>query len=378
LTGLRGKRVGIIGTGATAVQIVPAVAEWAGELLVFQRTPSTIGVRDQRPTPPDWVDRSTPGWQAARRVNFQQVLSGERPAEDLVADGWTATLEVLVPETAADLERRLGRMPTPAELTRFAEINDYRVMNRLRERIREVVADPATAESLLPWYRWWCKRPCFHDDYLAAFNRPNVRLIDTMGQGVTGLTEDAVVVGDDEYTVDCLIFATGFESSIPLVRLAGFDIVARGTRLSEHWRHGARTLHGVGTDGFPNLFFVGGNVQTAAATNAVHLLDELATHVAYVVARAEAHGATVECEPADVDAYVALIAGSEKNKATAAFLAECTPGYYNGEGNARSGADLFSGDRYGDGPLAYYAMLREWRDEGTMRGMRLATGGDPR
>ncbi|BBG02628.1 MULTISPECIES: flavin-containing monooxygenase [Pseudonocardia] len=370
LTKLRDKRVGIIGTGATAIQIVPEVAKWAKELVVFQRTPSTVGVRGQCETPADWADTSRPGWQKARRENFQSYLHGLRPEDDPVGDGWTATLDVLIPETADDLARRLGRTPTAAELQRFAEINDYRVMNGFRDRIHELVTDPATADALTPWYRWWCKRPCFHDDYLPAFNRDNVRLVDTAGQGVSGFTETAVRVGTDEYEVDCLIFATGFEAAIPYTRLAGFDITARGVALSEHWRDQVRTLHGVATDGFPNLFFVGGNVQTAMAVNAVHLLDELAEHVAYVIARSREQGlVSVEPEPSAVDDYVAEIVGSARNEATYAFLAECTPGYYNGEGNARSGEDLFSGARYGDGALAYYDLLARWRAEGSMPGM---------
>jgi cyclohexanone monooxygenase len=370
LTKLRDKRVGIIGTGATAIQIVPEVAKWTKELVVFQRTPSTVGVRGQCETPADWADMSQPGWQRARRENFQAYLLGLRPDEDPVHDGWTTTLDVLIPETAADLTRRLGRAPTPEELLQFSEINDYKVMNGFRERVGEIIEDPDAAAALTPWYRWWCKRPCFHDDYLPAFNRDNVTLVDTDGKGVTGFTETAVVVGDEEYEVDCLIFATGFEAAIPYTRLAGFDVTARGTALSDHWGTQVRTLHGVSTDGFPNLFFVGGNVQTAMAVNAVHLIDELAQHVAYIIAESRERGlSSVEPETAGVDAYVDLIVGSEKNKASFQFYADCTPGYYNGEGNAKTGEDLFSGARYGDGALAYYDLLRTWRSAGALAGM---------
>ena len=371
LAKLRDKRVGIIGTGATAIQIVPEVARWAKELVVFQRTPTTVGVRGQCETPADWVDRSQPGWQKTRRENFQSYLLGLRPDKDSVHDGWTETLDVLIPETTAALAHRLGREPSAEELRYFSEINDYKVMNGFREWIQDVVDDPETAEALTPWYRWWCKRPSFHDDYLAAFNRDNVALVDTHGQGVSGFTETAVIVGDEEYEVDCLIFATGFEVAIPYKRLAGFDVTSRGVALSEHWRGQVRTLHGVSTDGFPNLFFVGGNVQTAMAVNAVHLLDELSQHVAYIIAEVRARGASsVEPGPESVDAYVDVIVHSEKNKAAFQFFAECTPGYYNGEGNAKTDEDLFSGGRYGDGALAYYDLLREWREAGGMEGMR--------
>jgi cation diffusion facilitator CzcD-associated flavoprotein CzcO len=376
LTNLRDKRVGIIGTGATAVQIVPEVAAWAKELVVFQRTPSTVGIRGQCETPADWADTSRPGWQRARRENFQSYLQGLRPAEDPVADGWTANLDVLIPETRDELAERLGRTPTSGELLRHAEIHDYRVMNGFRARIADVVDDPDTAAALTPWYRWWCKRPCFHDDYLPAFNREDVTLVDTDGAGVTGFTETAVVVGEREYDLDCLIFATGFEAAIPYTRLAGFDITAHGVALSDHWSPQVRTLHGVSTDGFPNLFFVGGNVQTAMAVNAVHLIDELAQHVAYIIAESRERGLpSVEPDAAAVDEYVDVIVSSEKNAASFRFFADCTPGYYNGEGMAKTGEDLFSGARYGDGALAYYDLLRSWRAAGTMAGM---TGPDGR
>jgi cation diffusion facilitator CzcD-associated flavoprotein CzcO len=377
LTNLRDKRVGIIGTGATAVQIVPEVAKWAKELVVFQRTPSTVGIRGQCETPPDWADTSRPGWQRARRENFQSYLQGLRPEEDPVADGWTANLDILIPETRDQLAERLGRTPTPDELLRHAEIHDYQVMNGFRARIADTVDDPDTAAALTPWYRWWCKRPCFHDDYLPAFNRDNVTLVDTDGQGVSGFTETAVVVGEREYDVDCLIFATGFEAAIPYTRLAGFDITAHGVALSDHWGPQVRTLHGVSTDGFPNLFFVGGNVQTAMAVNAVHLIDELAQHVAYIIAQSRELGlSSVEPDAAAVDDYVDLIVSSEKNAASFRFYADCTPGYYNGEGKATTGEDLFSGARYGDGALAYYDLLRSWRADGNLAGMS-GTDGRP-
>jgi cation diffusion facilitator CzcD-associated flavoprotein CzcO len=369
LTGLADKRVGIIGTGATAVQIVPEVAKWAREVVVFQRTPSTVGVRGQQETPPDWVDMSQPGWQKARRENFQAILHGSRPGLDAVGDGWTRTVDVMIPETPSDVARRLGRTPTADELATLAEVHDFEVMNGFRARVHDVVGDAATADALTPWYRWWCKRPCFHDDYLAAFNQPNVRLVDTHGQGVTGFTATSVLTGEDAHEVDCLIFATGFEAAIPYTRLAGFDVTARGRSLSQHWDGQVRTLHGTSTDGFPNLFFVGGNVQTAMAVNAVHLLDELAQHVAYIVA--EAGERAVEPEPAAVDDYVRVIVDSPKNAASFRFLAECTPGYYNGEGAAKTGEDLFSGARYGDGALAYYDLLQKWRADGDLAGLRV-------
>lgn len=373
MTKLANKRVGLIGTGATAVQVLPQLARSAKEVVVFQRTPSSVGIRGNRETPSDWVDMTKPGWQHERRMNFLLHSLGMPPESDAVADGWTELFRMLRPETPAQIERRLGRPPSTEELRYYNEINDYRVMNTLRARIEEIVEDPETAESLKPWYRWLCKRPCFHDDYLAAFNQDNVRLVDTRGRGVTGFTDDAVLVGGEEYPVDCLIFATGFDSDVALTELTGFEIRGRGGTLSEHFAGGWRTLHGMSTDGFPNLFFIGNNPQTASVTaNAVHHLDELSTHVAYVVAEAQRRGVrSVEAATASVDAYVESIRTSEKNKEALRFYQMCTPGYYNAEGAASDGEDLFAGGRYGDGAIAYYAMLETWRANGVLEGFRI-------
>ena len=374
LTELRDKRVAVIGTGATAVQIVPEVAKWAKELYVFQRTPSAVSVRGQRETPPDYADMSKPAWQKERRENFQKIIAATPQDVDHVADGWTELTRRLKPVLSSkELAAKLGRKPTSEEREFAAEIADYRVMNGIRSRVEEIVQDRATAEGLKPWYRWMCKRPCFHDDYLPAFNCPNVKLVDTQGRGVEEFTRHGIVVGDKEYKVDCVIFATGFEAGISYVRLTGFDIVGReGKRLSEHWRNGVRTLHGMTTDGFPNLFLMGGNQHTVAAVNAVHLLDEQASHVAHVIKQVrQRQFETIEPATEAVDAYTEVIRSAPANKVLVNFYASCTPGYYNGEGKATRSEDLFFGNRYGDGAMAFYRMLANWRQEGQLQGMML-------
>jgi cyclohexanone monooxygenase len=375
LAGLRDKHVAVIGTGATAVQIVPEVAKWAEQLLVFQRTPSSVGVRGQQPTPPDWADMSKPGWQRERRENFQRLISNIRQELDYVHDGWVEISSMLKPMSSREIAARLGRRATREEFAFLAEVADFKAMNYLRSRVDEIVSDPATAEALKPWYRWFCKRPCFHDEYLQAFNRPNVGLVDTQGQGVERLTRQGIVAGGREYRTDCIIFATGFEAGITYNRLIGFEIEGRGgVRLSDHWQGGGvRTLHGMTTDGFPNCLLVGGNQQTVAAVNAVHLLDEQARHLAYVVSEAEKRGVSwLEPSSEAVDAYVDVIRSSPKNKVQLDYYAACTPGYYNAEGRAARGEDLFTGARYPDGPMPFYEMLAAWRAEGTLAGLRLA------
>ncbi|MBS0222055.1 MAG: NAD(P)/FAD-dependent oxidoreductase [Proteobacteria bacterium] len=374
LTGLRDKRVAVIGTGATAVQIVPEVAKWARELFVFQRTPSAVYIRGQRETPPDYADMSKPGWQKERRENFQKILGAKPQDVDYVADGWTELTVRMKPVLSSrELAARLNRKPTPEEHEFVAEISDYRVMNAIRTRVEEIVKDPSTAEALKPWYRWLCKRPCFHDDYLDAFNRPSVHLVDTGGRGVEQFTRHGIVVDGHEYKVDCAIFATGFEAGISYVRLTGFDVVGReGRRLSEHWRNGVRTLHGITTDNFPNLLLVGGNQHSVAAVNAVHLLDEQATHVAYIIQQAgERRLQAIEPTTEAVDAYTEIIRSAPANKVLVNFYSSCTPGYYNGEGKGAKSEDLFFGNRYGGGAMAFYQMLADWRRENNLEGMAL-------
>ncbi|MGU3498715.1 flavin-containing monooxygenase [Mycobacterium sp. C31M] len=383
LTALADKRVGVIGTGATGLQVVPAVAPYVKELVVFQRTPSTVGVRDQREVGPDWVDRSEPGWQRRRRDNFQQHIMQGTPAghvplaDNAVGDGWTESCAMLAEPEAVTIER-LGRKPTAAELAVISEMNDFRLMNQVRARVRATVTDPDTAAILEPWYRWWCKRAGWHDDYLEAFNRDNVRLVDTDGRGLEAFTPTGVVAGGAEHRIDCLIMATGFDAPDSFAQLTGFEFEGRdGTTLTQHWSTGIRTLHGMATDGFPSLFFLGGNAQTAAALNAVHMLDEQACYIARAIAGAVAHdNAVIEASPEAIDEWVAGIVESPLLEKQLEFLQDCTPGYFNAEGSAKSSADLFTGLRYPAGPLAYFEILRNWDFAGPQPGYRL-TPRDP-
>ena len=229
LTGLADKRVGIIGTGATAVQVVPKLAEAAGHLFVFQRTPSSIDVRNNRPTDPAWAAGLQPGWQARRIENFTAALAGLNIDEDMVGDAWT------------DVIRQVkARQPRAADLDAVMQMADFEKMEQVRARIAATVRDPATAEALKPYYNRMCKRPCFHDDYLGAFNRPNITLVDTQGRGVERITATGAVVDGREYPLDCLIYATGFDTGTDFVRRTGYDIRGRGgitlSAQMERWR----------------------------------------------------------------------------------------------------------------------------------------------
>jgi cyclohexanone monooxygenase len=203
-------------------------------------------------------------------------------------------------------------------------------MEELRKRVDDVVSDPPTAEKLKPYYRQFCKRPCFHNEYLATFNRANVTLVDTDGHGVQQITEEGVVVDGKLFALDCLIFSTGFETGTAYTQRAGYDIAGRtGLRLDEKWKDGVSTLHGMSTHGFPNSFFLS-NFQSGFALNYTHTLDEEAHHVAYLVAYGLDRGVrsmepSREAEARWVDTIV------EKSSLFEEFFASCTPGYYNDE-----------------------------------------------
>jgi cation diffusion facilitator CzcD-associated flavoprotein CzcO len=364
LTGLTDKVVGIIGTGATAVQCVPHLGRAAKHLYVFQRTPSSIDVRNDRRTDPTWAASLQPGWQRRRQENFTNLTSGAFDTEDLVADGWTEIIANLL------LRARQGGLGSdPVELAKVVEVADFEKMNQIRARVDATIEDPGTAEALKPWYRQFCKRPCFHDDYLPTFNRPNVTLVDTDGKGVERITPRGVVANGVEFELDCLIYATGFEVGTDFTRRSGYEVhgVDGGT-LTEKWADGARTFHGFFSRGFPNCFIIS-TAQSGFSVNFPHMLNEQAIHVAHVVRRLTDDGITrVEAEQRAEDDWVELIvANSTMNLA---FLEACTPGYYNNEG--RPLARAAQNGSYGKGPVAFARLLEQWRAAGDLAGLELA------
>ncbi|MFF5075949.1 flavin-containing monooxygenase [Actinoplanes sp. NPDC000266] len=354
---LTGKRVAVVGTGASGIQVIPQIAERASQLYVFQRTPSSVDVRDNRPTDPAWAAELKPGWQRERMENFLTLVTGGHVGEDLINDGWTAT---------AALQRQMltGTVdPTISDEDRafLDERADFRKMDEIRARVASVVEDPETAEKLKPWYRYMCKRPTFSDNYLPTFNRPNVTLIDTADSGgITAMTPSAVVAGEQEYEVDCVVLATGFETGISGVLSGTLPVYGRGgLPLLGHWRNGPRTLHGFASHGFPNLFHMG-SLQNAAAVNFTHVLQEQATHIGELVAEASRRGAhRVEPTAEAEEAWVATIRETAPNNFD--FQSECTPGYYNGEGKPRPVNNSF-----GPGPVVFHDLLRTWRASGGM------------
>ena len=364
LTGLADKRVGIIGTGATAVQCVPHLGEGAKELFVFQRTPSSVDVRNDRPTDPDWVKSLQPGWQRERMHNFTTVISGGRFEVDLVNDGWTDLINNIA--LAAHRQAQAGgEVADPDALVQRA---DDLKMQKVRARVDAVVHDRATAEALKPWYNQFCKRPCFHDQYLPTFNRPNVHLVDTLGQGVERITPHGVVVAGKEYALDCLIFGTGFEVGTDFTRRLGFEVTGRnGLTLTDKWKDGASTFHGLFTRGFPNLFVMT-TQQSGQSANFQHMLDEQSRHIGHILGEVKARRVCTLEASADAEAkWVDTIVKLARTRHD--FLAACTPGYYNNEGNPDARTER--NNQFWRGPMVFIRLLDEWRKAGTLPGLEL-------
>jgi cation diffusion facilitator CzcD-associated flavoprotein CzcO len=368
LTELRDRVVGLVGTGATGIQCAKALAAAAKHLYVFQRTPSAIGVRGNRPTPPDFADTLEPGWQQARMDNFQAIMLGRAVDRDLVDDGWTHHYAA---------PQRLPRPPEVSveEFVRRAEELDLEIMEEHRRRVEEVIADPAVAEAVKPWYRYICKRPCFHDEYLDVLNEANVTLVDCPG-GFDRITEAGPVVDGHQFDVDLLVYGTGFEAEVtPVFRRAGHEVVGRGgVTLARKWGEGGASLFGMMSRGFPNLFIMPAPGQQAVVTvNYTQLAVLGAAFVAEVVATLDRREVTAFDVSADAEAdWVAGIVGSFVD--ASAVMSACTPSRINNEGhpeamNPRNGN---FGRGLGD-YFAYRELLERWLADGDLAGLELDT-----
>ena len=362
---LKDKRVAIIGTGATAVQCVPHLARAGGTVYVVQRTPSSIDVRANEPIDPEWFKTvATPGWQKRWLDNFARNVGMGGAAEDWVKDGWT------------DLTRRIRakvmNLPpeqmNPAGMMAAYEDADIEKMSEIRARAEAIVEDKETAEKLKAWYRQLCKRPCFHDAYLQAFNEPNTHLIDTDGKGVERIDETGFWVGGKHYDVDCIIYASGFEVGTSHTRRAGFDIAGiGGKRLSEAWGNGMRTLHGLHVNGFPNAFVV----QVAQAANYIvnvpHNWSDAGETIATIVRHAIDTGAKkVDVQPEAQKKWVEFVLTSPGGMA--GIAPDCTPGYYNNEGKGYQESALF-GAGHPAGAVAFFSYIDDWRKSGKFEGL---------
>mgnify|MGYP006274738577 CR=1 FL=1 len=369
MVNLADKRVGIIGTGATAVQCIPSLGRDAKELFVFQRTPSSIDIRNNHEIDPEWFAQLGEGWQQKWLMNFVTLQTGGFADEDLVMDGWTDISKRIRDRMMQMFAEGLPDGMTPQQaFVRAYEDSDDEKMDEIRARVDEVVSDPATAAALKPWYRQLCKRPCFHDEYLQTYNRPNVHLVDTDGKGVERIDETGVWVGGVHYDLDCIVFASGFEVGTTYARRAGFDTIGRGgVTLSEYWEDGMRSKHGLHVHGFPNLFVVAPNQGANLISNVTHNFGEAGATIAAVVRHALEVGADeVEVTKEAEDEWVQLLEGSQR-----AFMgnADCTPGYYNNEGRPVGRREKLNGSGFPEGPGAYFGYIAEWRSNGRFEGL---------
>jgi len=368
LSKLADKTVAIIGTGATAIQVVPYLGKYAKQLYVIQRTPSSVDERHNAPTDPEWVKTLKPGWQQRRIANFHHgAMERFAPGEpDMICDIWTEISR----NVAAELQAEGWPGMTSQEYGACREVMDYRVMERLRRRVDEIVKDKATAEALKPYYRFLCKRPCSNDDYYPTFNRPNVKLIDVSEtQGVEKMTPKGFVHHGVEYAIDCLIMASGYEVTNELKRRWGIDTIEgrNGLSIYDYWADGFKTHHGMMANGFPNMFFTGFTQAGVNATNSATFISQ-GRHIGYIASQALKRGAvTAEPSQAAQDAWIKCI--HEVAVDTSQFARECTPSYFNNEGEKKF-RSIF-GEPYGPGFYAFEKLLQDWRDKGDLEGLVL-------
>jgi cation diffusion facilitator CzcD-associated flavoprotein CzcO len=377
---LADKRVALVGTGATAIQLVPFLGKYAKELYVLQRTPSCVDSRRNSETDPEWVKTLEPGWQAERRANFhrganERFRQGEK---DLIRDIWT---EVNL-NLSAELEEQDWPQLTQEEFAARFEEMDFRVMERLRRRVDEIVEHKETADLLKPWYRYQCKRPTSNDEYYQTFNRPNVKLIDVSEtQGVEALTEHGFVANGVEYEVDCIMFASGYEVTSDLDRRWGISVFEgrNGLSMYDNWNGGYKTLHGMMTHGFPNLFTTGfyqGGLNSSLTLN----FEEQVRHMAYIVKSVLDRGAAAaEVSKEAQDGWIRHMRETEIDRTE--WIHDCTPGYFNNEGkpdvdeNGNEKYRFYLGELYGPGWDAYMKILEDWRAAGELEGLVLDTDG---
>lgn len=364
LTGLKGKKVAIVGTGATGVQCIPYLADHADHLYVVQRTPSGVDVREEQPTDPAWAASLQPGWQQELMNNFNLLTSGGMAEKDMIDDGWTFLFTSI-----AAAAKEVSGDDALEQLMHVAEIADAEKMADIRARIDRIISDPATADALKPWYRRFCKRPVFHDGYLETFNRDNVTLVDTGGQGVDAITATGFRVGDAEYEVDCIIFASGFEVGTDFIRRAGYDIVGKsGQSLQSAWAKEFATFHGMHVHGFPNLF-LHQNAQGALPANFCHSLAEGAKSIAAIVRHAaQTNRPVVETTREAQDGWVSHCWDVSGNLLP--FFEQCTPGYYNLEGKLTK--EAAQGFGYGAGAAAFFYLKDAWLAEGSFVGLEFS------
>ena len=365
LDGLRGKKVAIIGTGATGLQVIPQIAEYADETVVYQRTPTQVMPRQNAATDIEWFTSLKPGWHRERREAFDKCVQ-DRATLSEVDDGWVKFAKYQMDAVSevggesADLQAMMDAL----------ERSDYEWNEMLRDRVDAVVEDESKAAKLKTYYRTMCKRPGFSDEYLPAFNKDSVDIVDTTSTPIERITENGIVADGQEREFDLIIYATGFQGGRTWTEKAGYDVLGReGNRLSKKFADGISTLHGFLSKDFPNLFLLG-FTQTATITNIAHLIDEQATHMMYLIDQCISSGArTIEPTAEAEQAWGKVM--SDQTATRTDWLLTCTPGLYNNEGKIADTRNPLVSGVYVPG-YQYFELLENWRKDGKLEGVVLS------
>ena len=365
---LADKRVGIVGTGATGVQVVPQLGRDARELFVFQRTPSTIDERNNGPISSDMLDGLGPGWQKEWLVNFATLQTGGFADVDYIDDGHTDLGKRIRDKWVANNGGQIPQEFDFSELARaYREVDDEKT-EEIRRRVDAIVKDPVTAERLKAWYGLLCKRPGFHDEYLQTFNRPTVHLVDTDGRGVERVDETGVWVAGKHYELDCLVYASGFEFGQDYTGAAAFEVTTRdGLTLAEKWSDGMESFQGMFTHGFPNLFIIGFKQGMGFPINVTSNYTEASLTLTAVLRRARELG-WCQVETTE-DAERAWVAAIESVPPGIIGGSDCTPGFYNNEGQPDSRAHRLAMTPHPMGPVGFLTYIEQWRDSGDFEGI---------
>ena len=307
-----GRRVGLIGTGSTGIQIVSEVGKNVGELHVFQRTPSfTMPMRNQK-IDAEYEREIKEHYAGLRASARASALGGVRPAG-------TRPFFSLPRHQRLELLEDAWKMGGHAVLGTFSDLltnpdANEQVADFVRSKIEEVVNDPGTAEALKPrGYPIFARRPCLDTDYYEQFNKPNVFLVDLLEDPIEEITETGVRVKSGEIPLDALIFATGYDGLTGA--LMAFEVRGRdGEDLREKWRHGARSWLGLMLAGFPNLFMLCGANGPAALANIISIDEQNVDWITALMCHMEENDlATVEPTPAGEDRWMGIVTAlSEK------------------------------------------------------------------
>ncbi|KXS21044.1 FAD/NAD(P)-binding domain-containing protein [Gonapodya prolifera JEL478] len=378
---LENKVVGIVGTGATAIQIIPHLGKHSKHLYVFQRTPSAVDVRNNVPTDPAWWKEVTAqkGWQYEQDEEYNRFLAtitspappdkSAKKKQLLVDDGFIISVREMfdtMEKNSKDGQLSLGKR---------REIADFRLMERLRHRVEDIVEDKKTAEMLKPWYDLFCKRPQYSDYFLQTFNRPNVTLVDTaVSKGIERITEKGIVVSGLEYPLDVIVWSTGFSTTaLGLEPKFNYKVLGRsGLTVKQKCdaNGGYATFLGLVTSDFPN-YFMFGHAQAAVSVNFPSVYTVEARWIGYVIAEALSMGCkTVECTRETEEAWTEEILRA--SRINTEYLMSCTPGTFNAEGDIEKFTKLKRSQNYGGGLLKYRDIVDAYIKEGELNGFHIS------